>query len=82
MNPGLTTATNFVPSDDDATLYQFLLVSRAVQDAPLSVDVYMYPGLTTATNFVLSEDDATLNQFLFDSRAVATAIDDAFMLAV
>ena len=65
---GLTSlaATNFVPSDDEATLYQSLLTTSnlCVQLTPLSVEVYMYPSLCKAINSVQSDDEATLYQFL------------------
>ena len=37
--PALTTATSLLPSEEDATRYQFLLLSRCVQLAPESTDV-------------------------------------------
>ena len=39
MSPPLTTATSFVPSDDEATDDQFWMVARWVPVAAKSVDV-------------------------------------------
>ena len=37
--PPLTTATSLLPSDEEATEYQFLLLSRAVQLTPESAEL-------------------------------------------
>ena len=65
----LITATNFVPSEDDATLLQYAAGAFVcLQVTPESVELQIpvvvpVISLITATNFVPSEDDATLLQF-------------------
>ena len=63
MNPVLTTATKFVPSNDEATALQFRITVLLVQLRPESIDVQIWPPVATVTNLVPSDEDATSELF-------------------
>jgi hypothetical protein len=71
--PLFAAATSLLPSEDEATVCQFLTDSRAVQVAPLSVDVKSWPPITAATNLLPSWEEATATQSLPVSLAVMVA---------
>ena len=68
--PRYSTATKLLPSAEEATDCHWRTLSRAVQVAPKSVEVYKLPTSTAATSLLPLADEATDCQLRALSRAV------------
>ena len=76
-DPGFAHATNFTPSEDDATDDQTLDPADicSVQSTPLFELVYIFPPSTQATRLTPSAEDATETQFLIPEFVCSIHID-------